>query len=64
MKNNYTKVTIKKDIAEQGKIQAAAQDRSLANYVEYLIQSDIAPIPLEDRAGMSGSSVTAEEGSE
>lgn len=38
--NNYTKVTIKKTVAEQGKIQAAAQNRSLANYVEQLILKD------------------------
>ncbi len=35
--SDYTKVTIKKEVAEQGKIQATAQNRSLANYVEHLI---------------------------
>lgn len=35
----YTKVTIKKSVAEQGKVQAAAENRSLANYVEQLILS-------------------------
>lgn len=37
--SNYTKVTIKKEVAEQGKIQAAAQNRSLSNYVEWLIHN-------------------------
>lgn len=36
---SYTKVTIKKSVAEQGKIQAAAENRTLANYVEHLILS-------------------------
>lgn len=44
--SNYTKVTIKKSVAEQGKIQAAAENRSLANYVEQLILNDTAPKPL------------------
>lgn len=42
--SDYTKVTIKKQVAEQGKIQAAAQNRSLANYVEYLIINDVSAL--------------------
>jgi len=37
---NYTKVTIKKTVYEQAKIQAAAQNRSVMNYIEQLILND------------------------
>jgi hypothetical protein len=51
--SDYTKVTIKKAVAEQGKIQAAAQNRSLANYVEHLIL--IAPTEQKDDKQPNGS---------
>lgn len=43
--SEYTKVTIKKEVAEQGKVQAAAQNRSLANYIEHLVLGEVGVSP-------------------
>lgn len=39
--SNYTKVNVRKDLIEQVKIVAAAQNRSITNYIETLILKDL-----------------------
>lgn len=51
--SNYTKVTIKKEVYEQAKIQAAAQNRSVMNYIESLILNDYSPQPPNKRKGIT-----------
>jgi hypothetical protein len=41
--NKYTKVNVRKDLVEKIKIKAAADNRSIANYIETLILNDLAP---------------------
>ena len=39
--SEYTKVNVRKDLYEQLKIKAAADSRSLTNYLEQLILKDL-----------------------
>lgn len=41
--NKYTKVNVRKDLIEKIKIKAAADNRTITNYVETLILKDLAP---------------------
>jgi hypothetical protein len=38
---NYTKVNVRKDLVEQIKIKATADNRSITNYIETLILKDL-----------------------
>lgn len=39
--SNYTKVNVRKDIYELLKIKAAADNRSLTNYIEQLLLAEL-----------------------
>jgi hypothetical protein len=39
----YTKVNVRKDLMPQVKIRAAAENRTITNYIETLIIKDLTP---------------------
>ena len=43
--NEWTKVNVRKDLVEQIKIKAAADNRTIVNYLEVLILKDLTPKP-------------------